>query len=41
MLESSIFELRHTVTELEKSLNSVENEGKWITIANWLGNTEN
>ncbi|NXM63364.1 CC169 protein, partial [Illadopsis cleaveri] len=32
MLESSIFELRHTVTELEKSLNSVENEdNEWKT----------
>ncbi|NWU33757.1 CC169 protein, partial [Hylia prasina] len=32
MLESSIFELRHTVTELEKSLNTVENEdNEWKT----------
>ncbi|XP_053826172.1 coiled-coil domain-containing protein 169 [Vidua macroura] len=32
MLESSIFELRNTVTELEKSLNSVENEdNEWKT----------
>ncbi|NXY20951.1 CC169 protein, partial [Atrichornis clamosus] len=32
MLEVSIFELRNTVTELEKSLNSVENEGnEWKT----------
>lgn len=31
MLETSISELRQTVTELEKSLKSVENEGKWIT----------
>ncbi|NXB73826.1 CC169 protein, partial [Donacobius atricapilla] len=32
MLESSIFELRHAVTELEKSLNSVENEdNEWKT----------
>ncbi|NWV05862.1 CC169 protein, partial [Ptilonorhynchus violaceus] len=32
MLEISIFELRHTVTELEKSLNSVENEdNEWKT----------
>ncbi|XP_077029896.1 coiled-coil domain-containing protein 169 isoform X2 [Agelaius phoeniceus] len=32
MLESSIFELRNTVTELEKSLNSTENEdNEWKT----------
>ncbi|NXF77173.1 CC169 protein, partial [Sclerurus mexicanus] len=32
MLEISIFELRNTVTELEKRLNSVENEGnEWKT----------
>ncbi|XP_066032111.1 coiled-coil domain-containing protein 169 isoform X3 [Chamaea fasciata] len=32
MLESSIFELRHTVTELEKSLSNVENEdNEWKT----------
>ncbi|RMC07214.1 hypothetical protein DUI87_16670 [Hirundo rustica rustica] len=32
MLESSIFELRHTITELEKSLNSAENEdNEWKT----------
>ncbi|XP_068038120.1 coiled-coil domain-containing protein 169 isoform X1 [Anomalospiza imberbis] len=32
MLEISIFELRNTVTELEKSLNSVENEdNEWKT----------
>lgn len=31
MLECSIFELRNTVTELEKSLKTVGNEGKWIT----------
>ncbi|XP_038012383.1 coiled-coil domain-containing protein 169-like [Motacilla alba alba] len=32
MLESSIFELRNTVTELEKSLNSIENEdNEWKT----------
>ncbi|NXT60499.1 CC169 protein, partial [Chaetops frenatus] len=32
ILESSIFELRNTVTELEKSLNSVENEDNaWKT----------
>ncbi|NXC94973.1 CC169 protein, partial [Certhia familiaris] len=32
MLESSILELRNTVTELEKSLNSVENEdNEWKT----------
>lgn len=28
MLEASIFELRNTVTELEKRLSSVEDEGK-------------
>jgi len=28
MLEISIFELKNTVTELEKRLNSVEDEGK-------------
>ncbi|XP_066195595.1 coiled-coil domain-containing protein 169 [Sylvia atricapilla] len=32
MLESSIFELKHTVTELEKRLNSAENEeNEWKT----------
>uniref|UniRef100_A0A803VZH6 Coiled-coil domain containing 169 n=1 Tax=Ficedula albicollis TaxID=59894 RepID=A0A803VZH6_FICAL len=32
MLESLIFELRNTVTELEKSLNTVDNEGnEWKT----------
>uniref|UniRef100_A0A8C3MLP8 Uncharacterized protein n=1 Tax=Geospiza parvula TaxID=87175 RepID=A0A8C3MLP8_GEOPR len=32
MLESSIFELRNTVAELEKSLNSIENEdNEWKT----------
>ncbi|NXM33520.1 CC169 protein, partial [Oxyruncus cristatus] len=32
MLEISIFELRNTVTELEKTLNSVEDEGnEWKT----------
>lgn len=30
MLENSISELRKTVTELEKKLSSVEDEGKWI-----------
>ncbi|CAN8195926.1 unnamed protein product [Coccothraustes coccothraustes] len=32
MLENSVFELRNTVAELEKSLNSIENEGnEWKT----------
>ncbi|NWZ66133.1 CC169 protein, partial [Acrocephalus arundinaceus] len=32
MLENSILELSHTVTELEKSLNSIENEdNEWKT----------